>query len=159
MSPREIAAAIRRHWPDVVITVTHRDFFALGMFNIADHRIVGLAVLDTVRDAANRWIFTDLTDLTDLTDFTGPDGDALEPWSGVRFTGASGFAQPTHAVDITDHLNAGIPSLRAHRAYPASISRAVPKPATCSAARRWRMRVSSAADRLAPSSSSACPRT
>src|SRR6478752_3102457 len=73
---REVATAIRRHRPDVVITSNHREFFGPGLFNMADHRVVGLAVLDAVRDAANRWVFTDLTD---------PDGGQLEPWSGVRF--------------------------------------------------------------------------
>lgn len=105
---REIARAIRIHRPDVVITGSHRDMFGPGIFNMADHRIVGLAVLDAVRDAANRWVFRDLT---------GPDGAVLEPWSGVRFTAVGGSLAASHAVDVSDHLAAGVASLRAHAAY------------------------------------------
>jgi LmbE family N-acetylglucosaminyl deacetylase len=105
---REIAAAIRRHRPDVVITSSHREFFGPGMFNMADHRIVGLAVLDAVRDAANRWVFTDLT---------GPDGAPLERWDGVRFTAIAGSRDAGHAVDVGDWIDAGIASLREHRLY------------------------------------------
>src|SRR6478735_6944585 len=54
---------------------------------------VGVDELDAVRDAANRWVFTDLIDA---------DGGQLEPWGGVRFTAISGSPQATHAVDITD---------------------------------------------------------
>src|SRR5699024_10256240 len=59
---REFTRAIRRHRPDVVLTINHRDSFGPGALNMADHRVVGQAVLDAVRDAANRWVFTDLTD-------------------------------------------------------------------------------------------------
>src|SRR4051812_43636889 len=62
---RDIAAAIRRHKPDVVITGNHHETFAAGGLNMADHRVVGVATIDAVRDAANRWVFRDLE---------------LEPW-------------------------------------------------------------------------------
>ena len=57
---RDIAAAIRRHRPDVVITMS----FDLtwgdeGPVNHSDHRAVGLATLDACRDAANSWLFPD----------------------------------------------------------------------------------------------------
>ncbi|WP_156252898.1 PIG-L deacetylase family protein [Pseudactinotalea terrae] len=109
---RDVAAAVRRHRPDVVLTGSPRDFFPGGMYNMADHRVVGYAVLDGVRDAANRWVFTDLT---------GPDGEVLEPWSGVRFTALGGSTEPTHAVDVTDSIDAGVASLRAHQAYLAAL--------------------------------------
>ncbi|GAB2986282.1 MAG TPA: PIG-L deacetylase family protein [Actinotalea caeni] len=109
---RDIAAAVRRHRPDVVLTGSPRDFFPGGMYNMADHRIVGYAVLDGVRDAANRWVFTDLT---------GPDGEPLEKWDGVRFTALGGSTEPSHAVDVTDTLEAGIASLRAHESYLAAL--------------------------------------
>lgn len=108
----DIAAAIRRHRPDVVLTGSPRDFFPGGMYNMADHRVVGYAVLDGVRDAANRWVFTDIA---------GPDGQQLEPWGGVRFTALGGSTQPSHAVDVTDTLDAGVASLRAHEAYLAAL--------------------------------------
>jgi len=109
---REIAAAVRRHRPDVVLTATPRDFFPGGMYNMADHRVVGYAVLDGVRDAANRWVFSDLT---------GPDGAALDPWGGVRFTAVGGSTEPSHAVDVADTLDAAVTSLRAHQAYLAAL--------------------------------------
>jgi LmbE family N-acetylglucosaminyl deacetylase len=116
---REIAAAIRRHRPDVVIAGSHRDIFGPGIFNMADHRVVGLAVLDAVRDAANRWVFTDLS---------GPDGEVLEPWGGVKFTAISGSSQPSHAVDVTDYLDAGVASLMAHKAYLDGLGPEAPEP-------------------------------
>lgn len=112
---REFAAAIRRHRPEVVLTINHRETFGPGTFNMADHRVVGLAVLDAVRDAANRWIFRDLVDA---------DGSPLAPWSGVRFTAVAGSPEPTHAVDVTDTVPAGIASLKAHAAYLAGLGAA-----------------------------------
>ncbi|MEO7125464.1 MAG: PIG-L deacetylase family protein [Nakamurella sp.] len=111
---REFAHAIRRLQPDVVITINHRDSFGPGTFNMADHRVVGLAVLDAVRDAANRWIFPDLVDA---------DGRTLSPWPGVQFTAIAASPQPTHAVDVTDTVEAGIESLKAHTAYLAGLGK------------------------------------
>ena len=54
-----------------------------------------------MRDAANRWLFT----------------DAGEPWSGVRWIAFASSPAPTHGVDVTDHLAEGVASLRCHRAY------------------------------------------
>lgn len=102
---REIAAAIRRHRPDVVLTINHELTFGGNMLNMADHRHVGLATLDAARDAGNRWIFTDLLD------------DGLEPWNGVQWVGISATTSPTHGVDVTGYLDAGVASLEAHRAY------------------------------------------
>lgn len=101
---RDLTAAIRRHRPELVVTLNHRERFASGGLNMADHRVVGAAVIDAVRDAANRWVFTDL-------------GDDLEPWGGVRWIAVSGSPQATHAVDVTATLERGIASLAAHRVY------------------------------------------
>jgi LmbE family N-acetylglucosaminyl deacetylase len=105
---RDLAAAIRRHRPEVVVTISHELTFGTGpeaMLNMADHRNVGLAVLDAARDAGNRWIFTDLLDA------------GLDPWNGVRLVGISATTAPTHAVDVSGWLDAGVASLEAHRAY------------------------------------------
>jgi LmbE family N-acetylglucosaminyl deacetylase len=102
---KDLAAAIRRHRPELVVTLNHREHFGGGGLNMADHRVVGQAVIDAVRDAANRWVFTPLLD------------EGLEPWSGVRWIAISGSPQPTHAVDVIDTLDRGIASLRAHRVY------------------------------------------
>ena len=72
--------------------------------NQADHRAVGVAVLDAARDAANRWIFPELA------------GDGLEPWAATAAY-LMGSARPTHAVDVTGALAAGVASLRAHGVY------------------------------------------
>ena len=72
LRPRSLAAVVRRHRPEIVITGNFRDTFGGRNLNQADHIAVGRAVLDAVRDAGNRWIFTE-----QLT-------DGLEPWGGVR---------------------------------------------------------------------------
>ena len=72
---------------------------------MADHRWVGLAVLDAARDAGNRWIFPDLFE------------EGLQPWGGVRMVCLSGSPNPTHAVDVTDHIDKGVASLEEHRVY------------------------------------------
>ena len=102
---RDIARAIRVHRPEIVVGLTHRERFAGGGTNQADHRAVGLAALDACRDAGNRWVFPELI------------GEGLEPWSGVRAMCFSGAPEPTHGVDVTGHLPAAIASLEAHRAY------------------------------------------
>jgi len=100
---RDIAAAIRRHRPEVVITMS----FDLtwgdeGPVNHADHRAVGLATLDACRDAANSWVFTDEPGLA---------------WNGVKSIYVAGTANPTHFVDVTGTIDAGVASLREHKAY------------------------------------------
>ncbi|UDY34281.1 PIG-L deacetylase family protein [Dermatobacter hominis] len=106
---RDLAAAIRRHRPDVVVSINFRDQWGGAGWNHVDHRATGLALLDAARDAGNRWLFTDLAD---------PDsGDHLEPWPGVRFAAFSGSDLATHAVDVTDWIHKGVESLEAHRTY------------------------------------------
>lgn len=106
---RDLAAAIRRHRPELVITLNHRDRFSGGMMNMADHRNVGLAVLDAVRDAANRWVFRDQVSA------------GLAPWGGVRWVAVAGSPDATHAVDVTSTLDRGIASLKAHKEYLAAL--------------------------------------
>lgn len=100
-----IARQVRIHRPDIVITGNFRETWGGRNFNQADHIAVGRAVIDAVRDAGNRWIFSD-----QLT-------DGLEPWGGVREVWAFGSPEATHAVDTTDTFDAGVASLQAHRAY------------------------------------------
>jgi LmbE family N-acetylglucosaminyl deacetylase len=102
---RDLAAAIRRHRPDVVLSINFRETWGGRSFNMADHRNVGWAALDAARDAANRWLFT----------------DAGEPWGGVRIAAFSSSPQSTHYVDIGDHIEDGIASLREHEAYIAGL--------------------------------------
>lgn len=98
---RLIAAAIRRHQPEIVITNNFRDTWDGDvMLNMADHINTGRATLDAARDAANRWIFPE-------------DG---ERWS-VKQIWAAGSPTGKHAVDTTDTFELGVDSLKAHKAY------------------------------------------
>jgi LmbE family N-acetylglucosaminyl deacetylase len=106
---RDLAAAFRRHRPEVVLSVNYRDTFPGGHLNMADHRVVGLAILDAARDAGNRWVFTELRE------------QGLEPWSGIRAVAFNASPNPTHAVDISGFLGRGIASLAEHRAYLAGL--------------------------------------
>ncbi|MGH3944876.1 MAG: PIG-L deacetylase family protein [Pseudonocardiaceae bacterium] len=57
---RDLARAIRRHRPELIVTLNHHDSWGPGSWNTSDHRAVGRAVLDATADAGNRWIFPDL---------------------------------------------------------------------------------------------------
>lgn len=96
-----LAEAIRRHRPDIVVSINHRDSWGGPSWNHADHRAVGRSLLDAVRDAANEWSFR----------------GRGEAWSGVRFVAFNASPQPTHAVDVTDSFDAGVRSLACHGAY------------------------------------------
>lgn len=106
---RDIARAIRKARPDVVITINFRDTFGPGMLNQADHIATGRAILDAVRDAGNRWVFRELLD------------EGHEPWGGVRAVFSGGSPEATHAVDVTDSFAKGLESLKAHAAYLAGL--------------------------------------
>ncbi|MGD0321712.1 MAG: PIG-L deacetylase family protein [Acidimicrobiales bacterium] len=99
---RDLAEVFRRLRPDIVVTMNFDlTWGENGNVNHADHRATGLAVLDACRDAANRWVFT----------------DAGEPWSGIRHVYVAGASAPTHFVDVSATLDAGVASLREQRAY------------------------------------------
>ena len=103
---RVIAAEVRRHRPDVVLTNNFRPTWDGDVIlNQADHMVTGQATLDGVRDAANRWVFADLAD------------EGLQPWSGVRQVWAASSPQSRHGVDVTETFDTGVESLRAHAAY------------------------------------------
>jgi LmbE family N-acetylglucosaminyl deacetylase len=109
---RLITAEIRRAKPDVLVTISHRLTFGGRMLNQGDHRSVALAVFDAAKDAGNRWIHPEL------------EADGLSPHDGVRRVLVMGSTEPTHAVDVTEHLEAGIASLRAHASYLDGLGRA-----------------------------------
>ncbi|MBO1330328.1 PIG-L deacetylase family protein [Streptomyces sp. VRA16 Mangrove soil] len=102
---RDIAAAIRRHRPELVITLNHRDTWGGVFWNTPDHVAVGRATLDAAADAGNRWIFPELVE------------QGLEPWNGVRWVAVAGSAQPTHAVDASAGIERAVRSLLEHRTY------------------------------------------
>jgi LmbE family N-acetylglucosaminyl deacetylase len=99
---RDLAAAFRRLQPEVVITMSFDlTWGEEGPVNHADHRAVGLAVVDACRDAANEWVFPE----------AGPR------CTGLRDAYVASVSNPTHYVDVTATIDAGIASLREHRAY------------------------------------------
>jgi LmbE family N-acetylglucosaminyl deacetylase len=102
---RDLAAAIRTHRPELVITDNFHDTWPGGGWNSADHRNTGRAIMDAVADAGNRWIFPELT------------GRGLAPWGGVKYVAVAGSPHATHAVDITETLDQAVRSLEAHQAY------------------------------------------
>jgi LmbE family N-acetylglucosaminyl deacetylase len=106
---RDIAAAIRHHRPELVVTCNHHDTWPGGGLNMADHRHLGQAAIDAVRDAANRWVFRDLLEA------------GRQPWNGVRWIAVAGSPYATHAVDIGDTLELAVASLREHSAYLAGL--------------------------------------
>ena len=97
----ELAGLLRRHRPDVVLSINYRDWWGNGSWNHADHRAVGRALLDAVRDAANPWLFP----------------EQGEPWAGVKFVAFSGSPNATHAVDTTATFDVGVRALAAHRTF------------------------------------------
>lgn len=102
----DLAGAIRRHRPEAIISINFRESWGGPSWNHVDHREVGIALLDGVRDAANQWAFTDL---------------GMDAWTGVRFVAFSGSPHGAHMVDISDHFEAGESSLRCHAAYLAAL--------------------------------------
>lgn len=97
---KDIATAIRRHRPELLITINYHDSWPGGGLNMADHVVAGRALIDAARDAANRWIFPDVG----------------ERWQAQRLAVAAS-PNASHAVDISDTLQLGVDSLAAHAAY------------------------------------------
>ena len=59
------------------------------------------STLDAARDADNSWLFPD----------AGP------AWHGTKAIYVASTAVPTHFVDVTGTIDAGVASLREHKAY------------------------------------------
>jgi LmbE family N-acetylglucosaminyl deacetylase len=104
---RDLAGAIRRHRPELVVT----GYFGAtwtppgespAYVNSADHRALGQAVLDAVADAANEWIFPDLDE---------------PPWSGVQYTAVQEMSAPPHVMDVSAGVEPAVASLSEHRRY------------------------------------------
>lgn len=96
-----LTEVVRRHRPEVVLSINFRESWGGPSWNHPDHRAVGCSLLDAVRDAGNPWVFAD----------RGP------AWDGVRFVAFSGSPQATHGVDVTDTFEAGVRSLVCHEVY------------------------------------------
>lgn len=104
---RAIAREIRTFRPDVVISGAGELHVPWGIDH-ADHRAAGLAAIDAVRDADNRWVFRELAD------------EGLEPWGAtwLLLTGT----EPTHFVELdAEAERRAVASLAAHKAYLADL--------------------------------------
>jgi LmbE family N-acetylglucosaminyl deacetylase len=104
---RDLAGAIRRHRPELVVT----GYFGAtwtppgvspAYVNSADHRALGQCVVDAVADAGNEWIFPDLTE---------------ERWSGVQYIAVQDMSEPPHEVDVSSTVEKAVASLSEHRRY------------------------------------------
>lgn len=105
---RDLAAVFRRLRPELVVTMNFELTWGDGgAVNHADHRAVGLAVLDACRDAANPWVF----------------GEAGPAWTGIRHVFVAAAGEPTHFADVTATIDAGVASLREHRVYIEGLGR------------------------------------
>ncbi len=105
---RAIAREIRAFQPDVVISGSGAVHVAWGIDH-ADHRAVGLATVDAVRDAGNRWVFPEQIHEEDLA-----------PWSASwhLLTGTA----PTHYLRVSSEgVERAVASLEAHEAYLADL--------------------------------------
>ena len=104
---RDLAAAIRRHQPELVVTGYFGPTWTApgmspGYLNSADHQALGQSVLDAVADAGNEWIFPDLT----------------EPrWTGVKYIAVQDMSDPPHEVDVSTTVDKAVASLAEHRRY------------------------------------------
>src|SRR5699024_399770 len=104
---KAIAYEIRSFKPDVVITGSGDLQVSWGLDH-ADHRAVGLATVDAVRDAGNQWLFTEQFH------------DGLQPCDTqtIVLTGTD----PTHFVEVSDSaLEKAVASLAAHHEYLADL--------------------------------------
>ena len=102
-----IAAEIRAFQPDVVISGAGELAVPWGLDH-ADHRAVGLATIDAVRDAGNQWLFTEQLD------------EHVTPWetSTLLLTGT----HPSHYLEITQTgVDKAVASLAAHEQYLADL--------------------------------------
>lgn len=105
---KQLAEAIRRHRPELVVTLTYGVTLGGVYRNQADHRAVGQAVLDAASDAGNSWIFRDLVG---------------EPWAGVRYVAVFAHDPATHIVHVEEEdIRAATRALAEHREYLARIS-------------------------------------
>jgi LmbE family N-acetylglucosaminyl deacetylase len=99
---RDLTAAIRRHRPDTIVTLNHREHWGTpGSLNSADHRALGSAVLDATADAGNRWI---------VAGIGGPPHRTAQVL-------VAGSPQARHAIDVTGYEDLAVASLAEHRAY------------------------------------------
>ncbi|WP_427869017.1 PIG-L deacetylase family protein [Leucobacter luti] len=105
---RAITHEIRVFRPDAVVCGTGELFVGWGIDH-PDHRAAGLAAIDAVRDADNRWSFPEMLKEEDL-----------EPWGAAQLflTGT----EPNGFVEVSERAEErAVASLTAHKAYLADL--------------------------------------
>jgi LmbE family N-acetylglucosaminyl deacetylase len=108
---RDICREIRRFQPDVVVACGHEVETPFG-FDQPDHRVAGLATLDAIRDAGNRWVFPEQLD----------EGLSTCDVRWILVPGLVDAFPATHGVDVTGTpIERGVASLEAHAAYLAAL--------------------------------------
>ena len=121
---RAIAEEVRLHRPDIVITNNFRDSWGGRNLNQADHIATGRAVLDAVRDAGNRWVFSD--------QLVG----GRDPWGGVSRCGAPAPpTRPTPWTSPTPSTSASRPCARTRPTSTAWAGRTSTPPSSSRACR------------------------
>ncbi|RRO15666.1 PIG-L family deacetylase [Saccharopolyspora rhizosphaerae] len=109
---RDICREIRRFKPDAVLGMPYDIETPMG-FNQSDHRVAGVATIDALNDAGNRWIFPEQI-----------EDEGLETCSPRWFLmpGMAGDLDATHGVDVSGRpVQTGVASLEAHAAYLAAL--------------------------------------
>ena len=104
---RAIAREIRAFQPDVVVSGAGELVVPWGLDH-ADHRAVGLATIDAVRDAGNQWLYTEQLNNT------------ITPWetSTLLLTGT----QSSHYLEVSETaVEKAVASLAAHEQYLADL--------------------------------------
>lgn len=104
---KAIAHEIRTFKPDAVVSGAGQLKVGWGLDH-ADHRAVGLATIDAIRDAGNQWLYTEQL------------RDGITAWeiSTVLLTGT----EPTHFVEVSEAgVDKAVASLAAHQEYLADI--------------------------------------
>lgn len=100
---RQVAAEIRRHRPEAVITLNPDiRWTARGRVNHPDHRAAGDLVLHSINPAASSRLWD-----TTLLD------EGLEPWE-VSEVWLMGFAEGPHHVDVSATFERKVAALRRH---------------------------------------------
>ena len=105
-----IASQIRHFRPEAVMTMTWELEVDWGL-NHADHRHVGLATVDAIRDADNPWLFPELLE------------QGLEPWT-TRHLWVAATPNPTAAIPVSaDAVDRAVASLSCHQFYLNSLTK------------------------------------
>lgn len=107
---KAIARAIRRHRPEVLVTTNYELTWPNGHLNQADHRHVGLAVIDARLDASLRAAFPELL------------AEGLQPWRGVKRLLVATPLNPNCIVDVSATIDQAIAALAQHKSYLAELA-------------------------------------